>query len=150
MQRPQLSTDFLPAPSGTFQYLAMSGFPAIPGKGQVSTSKLQLTHSQNSFRGSGNDFSQIFQLLLLESNSPSFRHNCINYCSCSTPLIPLYSYWFYFPEWLVTVRCSITKSCPTLCDPMDCSMPGFHVLHYLLEFAQIQTEWLAEFKSKSS
>ena len=24
-----------------------------------------------------------------------------------------------------------------LCDPMDCSMPGFPVLHYLLEFAQI-------------
>ena len=23
-----------------------------------------------------------------------------------------------------------------LCDPMDCSMPGFPVLHHLLEFAQ--------------
>ena len=27
--------------------------------------------------------------------------------------------------------------CPTLCDPMDCSMPGFPVLHYILKFAQI-------------
>ena len=26
--------------------------------------------------------------------------------------------------------------CPTLCNPMDCSMPGFPVLHYLSEFAQ--------------
>ena len=26
---------------------------------------------------------------------------------------------------------------PTLCDPMDCSTPGFLVLHYLPEFAQI-------------
>ena len=25
-----------------------------------------------------------------------------------------------------------------LCDPMDCSMPGFLVLHYFPEFAQIQ------------
>ena len=25
---------------------------------------------------------------------------------------------------------------PTVCDPVDCSMPGFPVLHYLLEFAQ--------------
>ena len=25
--------------------------------------------------------------------------------------------------------CSVTKSCPTLYDPMDCSTPGFHVLH---------------------
>ena len=31
---------------------------------------------------------------------------------------------------------SVTKLCPTLCNPMDCSMPGFPVLHYLPEFAQ--------------
>ena len=33
--------------------------------------------------------------------------------------------------------CSVAKSCPTLCDLMDCSTPGFPVLHYLPEFAQI-------------
>ena len=33
--------------------------------------------------------------------------------------------------------CSVTQSCVTFCDPMDCSIPGFPVLHYLLEFAQI-------------
>ena len=33
--------------------------------------------------------------------------------------------------------CLVTKSCLTLCDSMDCSMPGFPVLHYLLEFSQI-------------
>jgi len=32
--------------------------------------------------------------------------------------------------------CLVTKSCLTLCDPMDCSMPSFSVLHYLPEFAQ--------------
>ena len=32
--------------------------------------------------------------------------------------------------------CLVAKFCPTLCDPMDCSPPGFPVLHYLLEFAQ--------------
>ena len=31
---------------------------------------------------------------------------------------------------------SVTQSCPTLCDPMDCSMPGFPVHHQLLELAQ--------------
>ena len=31
--------------------------------------------------------------------------------------------------------CSLTKPCPTLCDPMGCSISGFLVLHYLLEFA---------------
>ena len=32
--------------------------------------------------------------------------------------------------------CAVTKSCPTLCDPMDWSTQDFPVLHYLLEFAQ--------------
>ena len=32
--------------------------------------------------------------------------------------------------------CSVSKSCPTLCDPMNCSIPGFPVLHYHQEFAQ--------------
>ena len=41
-------------------------------------------------------------------------------------------------EWLIlsiTISplccCSATQSCLTLCDPMDYSMPGFPVLHYL-------------------
>ena len=29
--------------------------------------------------------------------------------------------------------CSIAQSCPILCGPMDCSTPGFPVLHYLPE-----------------
>ena len=32
--------------------------------------------------------------------------------------------------------CSVTKSHSTLCDPMDCSMTGYPVLHYFLEFSQ--------------
>ena len=32
--------------------------------------------------------------------------------------------------------CLVAKLCPTLCDPMDCSLFGFPVLRYLLEFAQ--------------
>ena len=38
--------------------------------------------------------------------------------------------------------CSVTQSCLTLCDPMDCSTPGFPVLHYLPEFAQIHVQWV--------
>ena len=34
--------------------------------------------------------------------------------------------------------CSVTKSCPSLCDPMDGSTPGFSVLHCLPELAQTQ------------
>ena len=31
--------------------------------------------------------------------------------------------------------CSVTEPCPTLSDPMDCSIPGSPVLHYLPEYA---------------
>ena len=31
---------------------------------------------------------------------------------------------------------SVAQSCPTLCDPMNCSMPGLPVHHHLLEFTQ--------------
>ena len=31
---------------------------------------------------------------------------------------------------------SVTQSCPTLCDPMDCSTPGLPVHHQLLELTQ--------------
>ena len=40
-----------------------------------------------------------------------------------------------FPFGRVLMCCSVTKSCPALCDPMDCSRPGFPVLHYLPESA---------------
>ena len=33
--------------------------------------------------------------------------------------------------------CSVTKSCLTLCKPVDCSAPGFPVSHHLLEFVQV-------------
>ena len=32
--------------------------------------------------------------------------------------------------------CSVAQSCPTLCNPMDCSIPGFPVFHSLPGFAQ--------------
>ena len=31
---------------------------------------------------------------------------------------------------------SVAQSCPTLCDPMNCSTPGFPVHHQLPEFTQ--------------
>ena len=38
--------------------------------------------------------------------------------------------------------CSVTRSCPTLCDPKDCSIPGFPVFHHLKELAQIHVHWV--------
>ena len=33
--------------------------------------------------------------------------------------------------------CSVTQSCVTLWDSMDCRTPGLPVPHYVLEFAQV-------------
>ena len=38
----------------------------------------------------------------------------------------------------------VAQSCPTLCDPMDCSMPGFPVHHQLPELAQTHVHWVGD------
>ena len=40
--------------------------------------------------------------------------------------------------------CSVALSCLTLCDPMDCSTPGFPVLHHLPELAQTHVHWVGD------
>ena len=40
--------------------------------------------------------------------------------------------------------CSVTQSCPTFCDPMDCSTPDFPVLHCLPDFAQTHVHWVGD------
>ena len=41
-------------------------------------------------------------------------------------------------------RCCSVKSWLTLCEPIDCSIPGFPVPHYLPEFAQIHVYWVGD------
>ena len=40
--------------------------------------------------------------------------------------------------------CSVAKSCPNLCDPINCNMPGFPVIHYASEFAQTHVHWVSD------
>ena len=42
-------------------------------------------------------------------------------------------FWYSYPSCC----CSVYTLCLTLCNSMNCSMPGFPVLHSLPEFAQI-------------
>ena len=39
---------------------------------------------------------------------------------------------------------SVAQSCPTLCDPKDCSTPGFPFHHQLLELAQTHVHWVSD------
>ena len=47
--------------------------------------------------------------------------------------------WFGVPRC-----CWVTQSCPTPCDPVDCSTPGFPVLHHLLEFARVHVHGIGD------
>ena len=39
---------------------------------------------------------------------------------------------------------SVAQSCPTLCDPMNCSMPGLPVHHQLPDFTQTHVHWVSD------
>ena len=51
---------------------------------------------------------------------------------------------FYKNLGHINCWCSGTKSRLALCSPMDCSMPGFPVLHYLPEFSQTHVHWVRD------
>ena len=40
------------------------------------------------------------------------------------------------------LKVKVAQSCPTLCNPMDCSMPDFPVHHQLPEFTQTHVHWV--------
>ena len=46
--------------------------------------------------------------------------------------------------WDFCCCCSVAKPCPTLHNPIECSTPGFPVLHYLPEFAQTHVHWVSD------
>ena len=45
---------------------------------------------------------------------------------------------------LTACCCPVAKLYPTLCDPMDCSMPRFPVLHHFPGFAQVHAHPVAD------
>ena len=50
--------------------------------------------------------------------------------------------WIYTQKW--DQFSSVTQSCPTLCDPMNGSMPGLPVHHQLPEFTQTHVHWVSD------
>ena len=51
---------------------------------------------------------------------------------------------FYYSITSFSQFSSVTQSCPTLCDPMDCTMPGLPVHHQFLEFTQTHVYWASD------
>ena len=52
--------------------------------------------------------------------------------------------WTEEPGGVQSQFSSVAQSCLTLCNPKDCSMPGFPVHHQLLELAQTQVHWVGD------
>ena len=50
-------------------------------------------------------------------------------------------------EYIISLKSELTQSCPTLCDPLDCSMPGSSI-HWIFQ-ARI-LEWVAISFSRGS
>ena len=53
---------------------------------------------------------------------------------CHTLKKPIFYYQFR----------SVAQSCPTLCNPIDCSTPGLPIQCQLLEFAQTHVHWVGD------
>ena len=63
---------------------------------------------------------------------------------CYIYSLELFNYLLSFADILIIQFSSVTQSCLTLCDPMDCSTPGFLVRHQHLELAQTQVHRVSD------
>ena len=61
-------------------------------------------------------------------------------CDGNCSFFPLALLWY---NWHVQFS-SVTQSCLTLCDPMDCSAPGLPVHHQLPEYTQTHVCWVGD------
>ena len=88
-----------------------------------------------------------FPLLLSIFYAFDFHHSNYHVSWCVLPWVYTAGDSLYFLTWLTVFFpilgkfsavqfSSVAQLYPTLCDPMDCSMPGFPVHYQLPEFAQ--------------
>ena len=73
------------------------------------------------------------------NNTVLYIHVTYVYVCVSVSLIP----WWISGGLFLYQFSSVTRSCPTLCDPMDCSTPGLPVHHQPLGFTQTHVHWVS-------
>ena len=80
---------------------------------------------------------------LLQETFPTQGSNCL---SLMSPESPAGRFFTTSATWEAYIYCccSVAKSCPTLCNPMDCNTPGIPILHHLLELAQTHIHWVSD------
>ena len=87
-----------------------------------------------------------FALSILSASASTIdpRIRRIPYLPYSIPLSTIFDKQTHFAAnicqwWSHTYFSSVTQLCPTLCDPMDCSTPGFPVHHRLLDLLKLNS-----------
>ena len=98
-------------------------------------------------------FNYVLLYILIKPVRKVFKDNKSLFCNYITNLCFLYS-WIHnhIDTYLKRYNsspwnehcCSVTQSCPTFLDPMDCSTPGFTVLNYLPELAQTRVHLVSD------
>ena len=63
------------------------------------------------------------------------------YCALKLKIFQIIYIFFYVYIFKNTFRCSVTKSCPTLCDSVNCSTPGFSVLPISQSLLKLMSQW---------
>ena len=76
--------------------------------------------------------------------SPTPQFKSINSSALSFLTSHLNTHSGSLPQIRNKLFSSVTQSCPTLCDPLDCSIPGFPVHHQLPELAQTQVHQVSD------
>ena len=79
------------------------------------------------------------------SHPPIYQssHTPITYSPTCPPTHPLI-YLSIHPQFFCSQFSSVTQSCLTLCDAMDCSTPGLPAHHQLPEFTEIHVHWVGD------
>ena len=105
-----------------------------------------LRPSQRSWPGGLTNQDKVASIWGLQAMFPSIFNNCkikfiamVAVCETLTtcPACCQARYSMY-----IVISVQFGLSCVWLCNAMDCSMPGFPVLHHLLEFSQIRVHWV--------
>ena len=112
--------------------LASAGFVAL----LLSSLRLWLVHIPVIFLSQVPTVTQATPLCL--------QATCLHFCSTfSVILVFVVEYHASQPNCAVQFS-SVAQSCPTLCNPMNCSTPGLPVHHQLPEFTQTHVHWVGD------
>ena len=68
-----------------------------------------------------------------------WQHTCLYLININCTSVCIY----------IHIYCSVAKLYPSLWDTMNCSKPGFPVLHHLPELAQTHVHWVSDAKQPS-